>query len=452
MFERLEQLLIDFDWKLNKHKKTSAIRKNQYSTTVGKTCHWMKPGKPFLPTVVMKNDPSIYNECKRLFPDFEFEMVVINKNFKCPPHKDKNNTQKSLIVGLGNYNGGDLIIENSETGETERHCILYSPLYFNGRDNTHYTDDYTGDRYTVILGNSKFRSHVQADKLKEQYSIAIPSYKRSETLKNKTLKFLQDHKINKNIIDIFVANEDEKKIYEQTLPKYYNKIIVARKGLINVRNFITNYYPENHKIVSIDDDINFLKCLTQEGYTSKDNDEGKPVYKFKEDYNLDDFITIAFDECKKTNLNLWGINPVGNPLVGKLKVSYDLKFIVGCFYGYINKKILLENIGEGDKEDFFRTIEYYKRDGGVIRFNNMLIGTNYYTEKGGLQADEHKIKKLDRMENDSNRLFNKYPDLVKVIRKKSRIFKDGYTDVKLQDKNNTYFKAKVKCRPFTELL
>ncbi len=43
------------------------------------------------------------------------------------------------------------------------------------------------------------------------YVIAIPSYKRADTLKNKTLNLLKKKKIKSSIIHIFVANEEEKK-------------------------------------------------------------------------------------------------------------------------------------------------------------------------------------------------------------------------------------------------
>ena len=44
------------------------------------------------------------------------------------------------------------------------------------------------------------------------YKIAIPSYKRSETIKNKTLKLLNDYGIDKKRITIFVANKEEEKL------------------------------------------------------------------------------------------------------------------------------------------------------------------------------------------------------------------------------------------------
>ena len=52
-----------------------------------------------------------------------------------------------------------------------------------------------------------------------KYVVAIPSYKRPHTLKNKTLKILQDHKIDPKRIDIFVADKQQENIYKNELPK-----------------------------------------------------------------------------------------------------------------------------------------------------------------------------------------------------------------------------------------
>ena len=153
MFDTLEKMLIDYKWKINKHNKTTVMRKGQFSLNVGKTAHWAKPGKPILPSVLMRENKSqIYNECKRLFPEHEFDCVMINKNFKCPPHRDKNNIGDSIIIGLGNYNGGDLVVEG------KGHCLLYSPFVFNGSQQEHWVEDWTGDRYTIVLCKSKFKS------------------------------------------------------------------------------------------------------------------------------------------------------------------------------------------------------------------------------------------------------------------------------------------------------
>ncbi len=156
MFENIERMLKEYDWKPNKHSKTSNMRKGQYSVNVGKTSHWMKPGKPILPSVAMiKNKAEIYNECKRLFPEHEFDCVMINKNFKCPPHYDANNIGDSIIFGVGDYNGGECVIDGVA------HCILYSPVIFNGAEQEHYVNDWTGDRYSVVLCKTKFKAYMK---------------------------------------------------------------------------------------------------------------------------------------------------------------------------------------------------------------------------------------------------------------------------------------------------
>jgi hypothetical protein len=88
------------------------------------------------------------------------------------------------------------------------------------------------------------------------FKIVIPSYKRPLILYNKTLQILIDHGINPNIVYIFVADEEQKNIYRDVLPKEYkDRLVVAVAGMMNVRNFITDYFQENEKLFNIDDDI-----------------------------------------------------------------------------------------------------------------------------------------------------------------------------------------------------
>ena len=64
------------------------------------------------------------------------------------------------------------------------------------------------------------------------YQVAIPSYKRPETLKKRSLKILQDNNIDPKKIHIFVANKQQKNEYENSIPKEsYNKIVVGKPGI-----------------------------------------------------------------------------------------------------------------------------------------------------------------------------------------------------------------------------
>ena len=51
------------------------------------------------------------------------------------------------------------------------------------------------------------------------YKIAIPSYKRPEVIKQKTLRVLNEYKIPKERITIFVADEEENQVYKKSLNK-----------------------------------------------------------------------------------------------------------------------------------------------------------------------------------------------------------------------------------------
>ena len=53
-----------------------------------------------------------------------------------------------------------------------------------------------------------------------------------------------------------------------------------------------------------------------------------------------------------------------------------------------NRKAELRTID--DKEDYERSIKYYLKDGGVLRFNNVTCRTNCRKEPGGMQVERTK--------------------------------------------------------------
>ena len=135
---------------------------------------------------------------------------------------------------------------------------------------------------------SKHKSHRKSITSRSlKYIIAIPSYKRWEEITKKTLPTLKRGKVDKNKIHVFVANKTEEKLYKDKLdPNTYDKIIIGRKGLVQQRRFISQYFPEGTMIVSLDDDIQKVIRLTK-------ND------KLTELQNLDSFFKKAFRLLKK---------------------------------------------------------------------------------------------------------------------------------------------------------
>lgn len=82
----------------------------------------------------------------------DFEMlgipnICLNKNLKCLPHNDSNKGD-SIIIGLGDYEGGRLILHHDTHDEFID--IKNKPYQFNGKKIKHSTEDFVKDRWSVI--------------------------------------------------------------------------------------------------------------------------------------------------------------------------------------------------------------------------------------------------------------------------------------------------------------
>ena len=118
-----------------------------------------------------------------------------------------------------------------------------------------------------------------------------------------------------------------------------------------------------------------------------------------------------------------------------------LTYIMGGFTGIVNnKKAEVRSID--DKEDYERSIKYYLKDGGVLRFNNVCVRTRCYTEPGGMQINRTK----DRIYESALYLAKKYPMLCRMNMKK----KSGFAEVRLRDKRFSKDKnkkfSKINCQ------
>ena len=233
------------------------------------------------------------------------------------------------------------------------------------------------------------------------YIICVPSYKRSKVCNDKTLQTLHTNKINSKNIYVYVANKEEYNEYVSVLDtSFYNKLIIGKKGLVQQRQFIINQWPQNKHIVFLDDDIDSIDLSLS------------PIFK---NHDLNYFIQYAFEECKKQQSYIWGVYAVFNPYFrgDRKEMSTELNYIVGAFYGIINrptlKSIQLSITKEnGQKEDVERTIKYFIHDGIVLRFNKIGFTTKYYGKEGGLGTFENRLKPMMEA---SKKLEKKYPEL-----------------------------------------
>ena len=83
------------------------------------------------------------------FPEFKFEQVQLNKNYKCTRHIDSSNIGESILLTLGDFEGGKTIIEKE--GEEIVADSHNSPYKFNGSKYYHRTTDFTGKRYALVF-------------------------------------------------------------------------------------------------------------------------------------------------------------------------------------------------------------------------------------------------------------------------------------------------------------
>ena len=234
------------------------------------------------------------------------------------------------------------------------------------------------------------------------YIVAIPSYDRSDEITKKTLPTLKKGKVNKDKIYVFVANKEEEKKYREKMDKStYNKIVVGKKGIVQQRKFISQYFSKGTPIVSMDDDVRSLVKLSGD--------------KLKIVSNLDSLFKQAFKLLKNKGLYLWGVYPVKNAKFMKNKITTNLKFIIGVVHGYINRHDtkLYPNLKSTSKEDIEQSVLFFMKDKGVLRYNHVSFKTKW-NDVGGLGTDRFQMNK-DAQEY----LCETYPQYLKPTFRKS---------------------------------
>ncbi len=87
------------------------------------------------------------------FPDFEWTQTQMNKNFKCPAHKDSTNIGESILCTMGDFTGGNTSIEFDDG--VECFSCKNKPLKFNGSLYTHWVEPWEGTRYSLVFFNNK---------------------------------------------------------------------------------------------------------------------------------------------------------------------------------------------------------------------------------------------------------------------------------------------------------
>ncbi|MEX0596793.1 MAG: hypothetical protein WD512_09850, partial [Candidatus Paceibacterota bacterium] len=200
-------------------------------------------------------------------------------------------------------------------------------------------------------------------------------------------------------------------------------MFIGIKGLVPQRDFISKSWPKGKNIVMFDDDVQKIDLT---------------MSKLFKGHSLDYFFKYAFEQCKTKHSYIWGVYPVYNPFFrkGRPEMTTNLTYIVGAFYGIINRPGMKElnlSITEGfngQKEDVERTIKYFIEDGIVIRFDRVGFTTKYYGTTGGLGTFE---ARLTPMKQASEALLKKFPEYGSIV-----VRKNGMTEFKVKKLPSKY--------------
>ena len=126
-------------------------------------------GKGYLSTA-RSNYPAvelkIQEFLQKWYPSFPYDCNMdscsVNMNFECSPHRDADNSSKSLIFSVGNYTGGELCIQKSgyacepeKENTYDKYDISKEVIEFDGVKFEHWVKPFQGERISFVIYKHK---------------------------------------------------------------------------------------------------------------------------------------------------------------------------------------------------------------------------------------------------------------------------------------------------------
>ena len=238
------------------------------------------------------------------------------------------------------------------------------------------------------------------------YVIAIPSYGRHIELTQKTLPTLDKLKADRDKIHIFVANEEEAERYKEATQNNY-RIVVGVKGLPRQRQFYFNWFPENTRIVSLDDDV--------EDVFQKQGNKSIPLT-----YTLDELADEGYAYCEQFGARLWGLNHMTNPFYMKDEIWVGLRYCPVTFHGSYSHEWIFTDPNRRyatTGEDHYNSLRSFSRYGANIRFEYISFKQDWLAS-GGIAQCVQEEDQMERREKHRQELLwvnSQYPELSKII-------------------------------------
>jgi hypothetical protein len=88
---------------------------------------------------------------------WKYQGLTLNHGVKAKKHKDSKNCGESVLVGIGDYTGGEIRVWDGNDANPRDFATRDHPVMFNGGNLFHETQPFKGDRYTIIFYKQKKR-------------------------------------------------------------------------------------------------------------------------------------------------------------------------------------------------------------------------------------------------------------------------------------------------------
>jgi len=208
-------------------------------------------------------------------PDFKFSSIQFNKNYKMKKHVDKNNVGKSYIIGLGDYEGGELLVYFDGKDHPPTKIDIKNKFYtFNGNKYWHEIADFTGNRISLVYyniikdGDRTKEKYIEYMKTFE-YVVCISSKDNYKNIEKECLDVLLEE-IDSEKIFIFVENMEEFKKYKKEISKdKYNQIVIGNRKDKNGIDLMNKFFIIDINKVIVDEKLFHLDSDSGSGSPCK---------------------------------------------------------------------------------------------------------------------------------------------------------------------------------------
>ena len=234
--------------------------------------------------------------------------------------------------------------------------------------------------------------------------LVIPTLERYSTLKKRTLAYLEECNFPKDLIDIFVADEQELEKYKEVCGDY--NYIIGQRGKANISNFIMNHYADGTQIFCLDDDIEYIYNID---YIDK-KVITKKVIQFHQ------LVLDSFEIMNKCGAKMFGFHVASNDnwlATDPRKIKRRICLTGASFGMVVDKECKIDTY----IDDLERSLFYWNKYNNTnICFIKYSFKTPAQWNEGGLFKERTKDNYLDEL----NKLTDKYPDYILGVKEKKK--------------------------------